>query len=357
MDRKKLKSILKKVIVYGLIALVVWALFIKPKNLTSQVKKVELEKKVITKNISAGGVVESINSADLSFSATGRVTAIKVKKGDTVTKGQYLAAVDTRSSFQTAQSLKDARDYYQRELDYYIERKPDNMDTYKGSTGYDLKLRGLQEKVSQAEASYQAQLALMGNSYIYSPFEGTITEVNKELSENATLGEVVIKLADLNNLKFVIEVDQEDYGLIKAGMPVEIKLNAYDDLHTFKGTVTNLPFFADPTTKNFEIEMSIASEPGFQVLLGMEGDAYIQLATTGTEVSALSADDIAYDLEDKPFVWVVRDGKLAKLPIELGLEGDIFTEVKTQITETIVVPAKDSDKLTEGYTAKIINPK
>ena len=45
--------------------------------------------------VSAEGTVEAAQTDDLSFTASGTVTAVNVKAGDTVTAGQVLATVDS----------------------------------------------------------------------------------------------------------------------------------------------------------------------------------------------------------------------------------------------------------------------
>lgn len=49
----------------------------------------------MARTISAAGTVEAAETDDLSFTSGGTVTAVKVKAGDTVTKGQVLATIDS----------------------------------------------------------------------------------------------------------------------------------------------------------------------------------------------------------------------------------------------------------------------
>ena len=51
-------------------------------------------------------------------------------------------------------------------------------------------------------------------------------------------------------------------------------------------------------------------------------------------------------------MWVVSNKVLKKQYIEIGLEGDIFTEIKSELSEDIYAPVGDI-KLEEGFRAAI----
>ena len=346
-------KLLLKILPILLVAFVVWFFFIKPKDYATAVKKVQLENRVVVRTVSASGSVKSNNESDMAFVGTGKVLSVNVKKGDQVKKGQVLAYLDAASQYQTANAYKDARDLLLRQREIFIIQKAQNVDSLKGETPYENKLRQLNEQVDQAEASYQAQLALLNNLYLYAPYDATVVDVLKDPGEIAVSGASVVKLADLTDLIFEIQVGQEDYGVLKEGQNVNVKLDSYTN-YEFKGKVLSLPLYADSSTDNFVVKINVASDEEHSIKLGMTGDAYIVLQTTQTEVPALTADEIFYDVDEKPYVWIVKDNKLQQLPVELGLEGDVYTEVKTPITDTIVVPEKDA-KIGEGYTPRILN--
>ena len=61
----------------------------------------------------------------------------------------------------------------------------------------------------------------------------------------------------------------------------------------------------------------------------------------------------SFSEENKYYVWIVENNTLVKLPIEIGLEGDIYTQVKTDLSnKEIVVPLSSGDKVEEGAKVK-----
>lgn len=347
------KKIIKFILIGIPLALGVWFFLLRPKQLTSMVRRVEVENKVVNRTVSAKGSVKADNQADMTFISSGKIAYISVEKGDVVKKGQPLTYLDTSVQNQTVQSYKDARDVALRNKDLFEEQKDANITALGGEDEYDIKLRQLDEYISQAEAAYQAQVSLLKNSYIYAPFDGTVVSVNKKVGETAVTGETIITLADLNAFVFEISIDQEDYGYIKMDQPVRIKLDSYEG-YEFITKVSELPLTADAVTGMFDIEIPIEGDNEHNITVGMLGDSYIDVLSTEDGVRALTIDEIYYDISDEPFVWIVVDGKLKKLPVELGVEGDIYTEIMTEVGE-VFVPAVDGQKLTEGYTARIIN--
>jgi len=353
MPKFTLKKLIKYLLIGIPVALILWFFLLRPKQLTSLVRKAETENRIVSRTVSASGQVKANKQADLTFMSAGKISEILVKKGDDVKQGQLLAYLDGSTQFQTSQSYKDARDVAIRNKELYEKEKETNIKTLGGEDAYSIKIRQLSELVSQAEASYQAQLSILNNSYIYAPFDGTIIEVNKKAGETAVIGEAVITLANVSKFVFEISIDQEDFGYIKLEQPVKINLDSYDSFDIY-AKIDQLPLTANTATGVFDIEIPVAGDAEHRLAIGMSGDAYIDVLSTGNDVRALTIDEIFYDVSDNPFVWIVENGKLKKLYVELGVEGDIYTEVKTDVKE-VVIPAEDNQKLTEGYFAKVIN--
>lgn len=354
----KTLKIIKKYIwfIVGILAILgVRAYYTRDGIKTVMVKPVQIQNKVIEKTVSASGKVKSQNSAELSFNTTGRIQNINVKKGDTVQKGQLLAYLDANSVSQSVQTYKDARDIAIRDKELFIDSYEDDKDAIGGSVQYDINIRRYDEKISQAEAAYNAQKDSLRNSYIYAPFTGVIVDVQKEIGENSSLGQTVFKLENLNNVIFEIELDQEDYGLVKLGQTAIVELDAYSNIQ-YGGKVSLLPMYANGNGgSNFIVEITLDPAKENTPLVGMTGDAKIITSKT-EEVSALLYDEILFDDEDKPYVYVLNNstGLVEKQIIEIGLEGDIYTEVKSNLEKQIITGINDDIEVKEGYKAKLV---
>ncbi len=333
---------------------VVWFFFIREKNMTVMVRRTSLQNRVVVRSLTASGVIISNSEANLSFQTSGKIARVYVKKGDNVNRGRLIASLDVNTQLQTIDGLKNAMEALIREKDIFESQMYKNKKALGGQTQYDLKLREYKDNIDQAKANYNAAILGTGNMSIYAPFTGTIIDLTKESGETAVLGETFITLADLNSLKFKADIDQEDYGLLKKGQEAKVKLDSYGG-QEFLGKVTALQLFASNDTSNFEADIVTETIIEKPFRMGMLGDAYIILDQSTKEVPSLTVDEVSYDEAEHPYVWVVENGKIKKQPIEVGLDGDIYLEVKTPISQMVVISAKDGQKMIEGYNAKIIN--
>lgn len=347
---KKTKNILLLLLLIGIIFL-----YFKQKNsVTVLVRKIEVENREVRKTVTASGLVLSDKQADLSFLANGNISSILVSENENVTKGQLLAYINSYPQNQTIQSYKDARDIRLRQKELFENEKKSNSRLLGGDDSYDIKLREYEEALSQAEASYQAQLSLLSNYYIYAPFDGTVVNISKKEGEVVSAGVPVMTVADLEDIIFEVVLDQEDYSNVKEGQEAEVTLDSYDN-HPFKGSVNNLSLYSDPVRGGFVEKVRFESN-GKSIKVGMVGDAFMITDKTDGEVPSLIFNEISYDESDKPFVWVLENNKVTKEYIEIGLEGDLYVEVKSDLSgKTVVIPAKDNLEIEDGYTAKIIN--
>ncbi|EKD99926.1 MAG: hypothetical protein ACD_22C00135G0008 [uncultured bacterium] len=318
------------------------------------VKKIELKDEVVTKSVSSSGEVTAVNKANLAFQTGGTVTKIFYSKGDFMKKGTLIAQAYDRALTESAQYYKDARDITLRNRDLFLEQYQSHDDAG-GEEEYQIKLRTYDELVSQADANYKSSLATLRNVFIYAPFDGTIIDLPIKEGEVATSAAAVVNLADLDNLEFEIGLDQEDIGFIKVGQYVEILLDSYDG-HKFTAVVTEVPLFANGS-ETFTVKIKLNADNDYTILLGMKGDAYITIESTKEAVSSLEFDQVFSDEDDKKYIWLVDSrGKISKKYIEVGMEGDIYTQVVTKIDQgmIIVVPESDDVKIEEGYIAKYL---
>ena len=347
----------RRKIVILIVALIIAAglLFMRSRAKVIQAEPVTLTQVVVRKTVSASGTVTSLNKSDMSVAGGGQLQNVYIKKGQEVTKGQLLANVYNYDSSQSAQASKDARDVAKKDLELYIENYQNNQAAVGGSEEYRINVKRLEELLSKAEATYQASLGSLSKTALYAPFSGTVVDILADVGEVVTAGAPILKLADLNALIFDVNVDQEDFGLLKLGQPAEITLDSYEGV-IFGGKVVELPKYAQDETSEFEVKIEINSTQDQLPLPGMKGDASIIIAETSDEVNALTFDSIFFNNGDKPFVWVSENGRLAKKEIDTGLEGDVYTELKTDLSNIqIVLPTEtDAVKAQEGIKINIV---
>ncbi|NMB70028.1 efflux RND transporter periplasmic adaptor subunit [candidate division WWE3 bacterium] len=354
----RIKSLLKnkKIWVSLLFILVVYGVYsiARRDNInTIPVKVVTIEQKVVEKTISATGEVTSVDDADLSFNSIGKIAQIYVKEGDQISKGDLLAQLDNSAISDTVQTARDARDIALRDKEYFVAKYLYNKSAAGGTEEYEISLRKYDELISQAEATLALRQTQLKDVYMYAPFKGIVYSVTKTPGELATTGETIIKVADLDQLVFEVELDQEDYGLVKQDQKVKIELDAYPNTE-FTGKVHAMPLYANGgANARFKVKMSFDENASVKPLLCMTGDVHIVVAETDKPVDALFYDQIFTDENDAYYVWVVDNGLIKKQPVDVGLEGDVYYELKNKPDKQIVVGLNSDVTVKDGFKAKL----
>jgi HlyD family secretion protein len=84
----------------------------------------------------------------------------------------------------------------------------------------------------------------------------------------------------------------------------------------------------------------------------MTGDVNIIVAKNNN-VRALPFDAVfTEESSGKKFVWVVdSSNKISKKYVEIGLEGDTLTEIKSELPEFVLTPESNSKAIKEGTLA------
>ena len=336
-----------------LVILGVYSFAKRDSSKTIAVKNAVIEQKVVEKTVSATGEVSSENNSSLSFNSVGKLLKIYVKEGDTVKKGDLLAVLDTSALYDSIQAARDSRDIALRDKEYFIAKYLYNKSGAGGKEEYNISIRKYDELISQAEATLSLKQSQLRDASIYSPLDGIVYDITKKEGETVTISDPVVKVADLGKLVFEVELDQEDYGLVKLNQPVKIELDAYKN-QKLAGKVYELPLYADGSSSpKFKVKMSFDAENTLKPLLGMTGDVHIVVAQTDKPVDALFYDEIFTDENDNYYVWVNDNGFIKKFPVEIGLEGDVYYELKTKIDKPIVIGQNSDVTVKDGYKAKL----
>ena len=114
--------------------------------------------------------------------------------------------------------------------------------------------------------------------------------------------------------------------------------------------VVEIPSYIDEesVTKTFKLKISLDNTDSL-VVKGMTGD--VNIITNKTASTKYLPFDAVFTEEEKRYVWVVTsEEKLSKKYIEVGLEGDTFTEIKSDLPEFVVTPDSAVKTVKEGYS-------
>ena len=158
--------------------------------------------------VDATGTIKPVNSVKLSATASGILEHVYVKQNETVTKGQILATIESKSLTSTMEqaknTLENKRSYYNRLNSLYEQ----------GAVAYqtmdDARLSYL-----NAQAAYTKAQADVNDTVITSPLDGVI--IGEPMQEGETVSQglssqmVIVTVADLSAMKIELLVDDRQY--------------------------------------------------------------------------------------------------------------------------------------------------
>ena len=281
-----------------------------------------VEKRTITQVVSATGKINPIEQVILRPEVTGEIVDLPVEEGDRVTKGQLLIRLKPEQyearknrAFASLQAVKADLKIRKATLDQVDAEYKRIQGLFEKGLASDAQLElakasflqsegayeAAQASVMQAEESYNDAVVELAKTAIYSPLNGTISQLNVELSERVlgssfSQGTHLMTVADLNAMEATVDVDENDVVLISVGDTTEVEIDAFGD-ELFLGRVTQIGNSAITTglgtqdeVVNFEVKIKLL-EIDESIRPGMSCDADIKTQTK-TNVMSLPIQSV-----------------------------------------------------------------
>ncbi|GIF07391.1 efflux RND transporter periplasmic adaptor subunit [Actinoplanes siamensis] len=300
----------------------------------TDLRTVTVSQGTVTKTVNADGAVASASTAAATFTTAGTVTAIKVKVGDRVVKGQQLATVDptaARRSLDLAEADLDAAN------DALDRARDAGTDT-----------AAAENQVTSAGLAVDDARAAVAGTRLTAPMAGTVTAINGTVGGSsapsgatgpATSPSGFIDLADLGRLQITAAFSEADTTALKTGQPATITWNALRNAET-----TGRVLAVDPTATTtgnvvtYGVTVSLPDPPD-----GAKPGQTVRVAVvTGSVDNAVRVNAAAVTTTGRRNTVTVLTGAGTQevRQVEVGLEGDDAYQIASGLTagEKVVVP-------------------
>jgi len=390
-----------KIIIPILIIGLTWFVISKivtTKNSTPTYKTTEVSKGNIISTISASGSITSGNNTSIYTSASGEVTAVYVKNGDTVKQGQkiaqikldqdgqkkqttawasYLSAKNSVASSQqnkitlenqllsAKRTLASAQDAVDKINDYTkSDLEKDNINT--NLTIAKNALTVAQEKYNSADSSTAVANAQLSSSWyayqqasniIYAPSSGILTNfaLTKGMSvanlssdsstSNSDATQSVGIITNPNNqITASVSLTEIDVVKVKAGQKVSLTMDAFPDL-TFTGQVLAI-------NTNGQSSSGVTSYPTIIVFDNSLANMYPNMSVSAnilidSKNDVLTIPTSAIQTNDgESTVKVLKDGQVSQVVVTTGLSDTTNTEIVSGLSvgDTVVISTSTNTK-------------
>lgn len=199
-------------------------------------------------------------------------------------------------------------------------------------------------------ASQRSLQTVQENTVLTSPISGVVSARNYDAGDLPA--GPILTIQQMNPLKVIVNVNEEEFSKIKTGMPVVVTLDAVPD-ETFNGSVYLIHPEINQQTRTFQVEVTI-SNGGGKVSAGMFARVKFNY---GTQKHIVVPDKAIVKMQGsgKRFVYVYQDnGTVAYTEVELGMRlGDRY-EILSGLNDGDRVVIAGQSKISDGAKVKLM---
>jgi len=283
--------------------------------------------------IYATGSVEPTVMLPIAPRVAGTLAVLEVDEGSRVHKGQVLARLEDTDLVNTVDELT-ARARYAREN---FERTEDLVRRGFVSPG---ELDRTRSDMDAADASLKRARTLRGFTALVAPADGLIIRRDGEVGQYFAAGQALFYLSCCAPLRVSVEVDEEDIVGVHVGQKVVLRTDALPG-RALDGEVSQVTPKGDPVARSYRVRIRL-DDPSL-LKVGMTVDANLIVAERPDALLVPSA------CVQGGNVWVVRDGRLHRQAVRIGVLGAERTEILEGLDPAAHVVVAPVDGLTEEH--------
>lgn len=259
------------------------------------------------RNVVIVGTVQPQIKTDFSFRTLGRLIARPVNVGDTVKKGETLAAIDPAALELAVRSASAELSKSQAQL----ANASGTEDRQRTLLEKNVTSKATFETAEQATAAAQSTLVRaqsnltkareqLGYAQLKSDFSGVVTFVGAEIGQVVSPGQTVVTIARPDIREAVIDVADDLAGGLRVGVPFMVGLQLDPSIRA-EGKVREIAPQADPVTRSRRVRITLENPPEMFRL-----GATIMTEIPGGAVAGLRLPSSAILRKDsKTIVWLV----------------------------------------------------
>lgn len=266
------------------------------------------------------GAVDARENVNVSSKVPGVITAIYVKEGQNVSKGQTLAQVDDQILRANMAELRT-----QLDLATTLYEKQQNL--WKQQIGSEVQYLNAKNQKESLERKMSTLNDQLSQAKIISPINGVVDAVVSKLGDNASPGSTSFRVVNSADLRVLANVAEAYAGVVKTGDQVVVKFPDID-----KQIRTKIGFAAraiDPVSRTIKVEVPLSSDPALRPNM----IAQIKIIDYSTPHALVIPVNIIQYALGRSYVIVAeksKDGVIAKRrDVEVGRTYNDKAEIKS----------------------------
>jgi RND family efflux transporter MFP subunit len=306
------------------------------------------------------GNLQAEQEATVRAQIGGTVIETLVDEGSRVSTGTLLARIDDRtirdqylSARSAMTSAQSAAEVAQRNLE-----RNERLASAGAIADRDLETSRTQNVAAQSQlADAKARLTLqekqLSDAQIRAPFAGIISNRKVNGGDVVQPGGEMFTVVDPTSMRLEAAVPASQLNSIKIGSPVLFNVSGYPD-RSFTGKITRVNPVADPTTGQVRVVVSVPNSGN-----NLVGGLFAEGRVASERRNALVAPTGAVDVTGvKPFVIRLKDGKVERVEVELGLrdEESERVEIKSGLVKGDTLLTGAARGISPGTPVRVSTP-
>jgi membrane fusion protein (multidrug efflux system) len=290
--------------------------------------------------VEAIGTLEPNERADLTLTASDRVTAVYFQDGDRVKKGKTLLSLAQREQLALVESAE--ADLAQANQDL-ARVEPLAQQGAVSTSELDMARRN----VNAAAAQLRAVQSRQNDRVLVAPFDGVLGFRRVSVGSLVRPGDVVATLIDDSVMRLEFAVPSNFLRVLRPGLEIEAASNDLPG-QVFTGTVDSIDNMIDPVTRSVRVRANVPNPSGI-----LKSGMYMAVALQAEPRRALSVPEVALQPRGpETFVWVADTSGTQtvarRVKIEPGLRLNGRVEIVAGLSEGQMVITEGALRVREG---------
>ncbi|WP_183573328.1 efflux RND transporter periplasmic adaptor subunit [Mucilaginibacter sp. X5P1] len=294
-----------------------------------------------TNYVQIQGKIDAQDNVTAYPQASAVITALYVKAGDHVSKGEVLAQLDNsvlqQNVAQAQSQLNLSNILYQRQKNLWDQKIGTEVQYLQAQTN----LQTAQKQV--ASLKQQADLYR-----IVSPINGVVDQMDLKLGQVAAPGSTGIRVINAEVLKVKADVPESYSSSVNQGDSVKVLFPDVND--SLATRVTFAAKVIDPSSRSFGIEIKLPHNKEYRPNM----TAVLQIAnysnhnTIAVPINAIQRSD------EGDYVYVNENGYARRKPITEGKTSNGFTEVKSGLSSGDQLITEGASEIGDGDKVSVL---
>lgn len=309
------------------------------------VEVVAAARRTIAASYTGTAALEPLAESQVVAKTSGVALAVLAQEGQHVRAGQTLVRLDPdRARLQLAQAnaqLRKLEANFARSQQLATQQLVSAADH--DQLRYDLENARAVAHMASLELSY---------AEVKAPISGVVASRSIKTGNFVQINTPIIRIVDTSRLEAVLNVPERELATLRPGQEVKLQADALPG-QTFTGTVDRVAPVVDSGSGTFRV---ICAFDGGDADGGLQPGMFGRISISHDERADALVVPRSALLEDEgePALFVVRDGKAARVPVKLGYAEGQWVEVREGIAPGARVVVAGKAALREGSEVQVI---